>query len=66
MVHGIYFVFIYIDFGKVGIFITEITSVPFTIICRSHNNQVLIYLIKWFTISWIFKISDTRNNYCCF
>jgi hypothetical protein len=66
MVHGICFVFVYIDFGKIGIFAIEIVGVPVTIICRSYNNQVLIHLIKWFTISWIFRISDTRDDYCYF
>jgi hypothetical protein len=46
MVHSICFILAYIDFDKVGIFVTEITSVPVIIICRSHNNQVLIHLIK--------------------
>jgi hypothetical protein len=46
MVHGIYFVLVYIDFGKIGIFVTEIAGIPITIICRNNNNQVLIHLIK--------------------
>jgi hypothetical protein len=46
IVYSIYLVFVYIDFGKVGIFATEMAGVPITIICRSYNNQVLIYLIK--------------------
>jgi hypothetical protein len=46
IIHSIYLVFIYIDFGKIGIFVTEITSILIIIICRSYNNQVLIYLIK--------------------
>jgi hypothetical protein len=50
MVHGIYLVLVYIDFGKISIFITEIAGIPIIIICRSYNNQVLIYFIKWFTI----------------
>jgi hypothetical protein len=66
MVYSICLVLVYIDFGKIGIFATEIASVPITIICRNYNNQVLIHLIKWFTISWIFRISDTRDNYYCF
>jgi hypothetical protein len=66
IIYGICLVLIYIDFGKIGIFITEIAGVPITIICRSYNNQVLIHLIKWFTISWIFRISNTKNNYYCF
>jgi hypothetical protein len=66
IVHGIYLVLAYIDFSKIGIFVTEIAGIPVTIICRSYNNQVLIYLIKWFTISWIFRISNTKNNYYCF
>jgi hypothetical protein len=66
MVHNIYLVLAYIDFGKIGIFATEITGIPVTIIYRNHNNQVLIHLIKWFIISWIFRISDTRDNCCYF
>jgi hypothetical protein len=66
IVHGICLVLAYVDFGKVGIFATEMAGVPVTIIYRSHNNQVLIHLIKWFTISWIFRVSDTRDNYCYF
>jgi hypothetical protein len=66
IIHGICLVLVYVDFGKIGIFVTEIAGVPVIIICRSYNNQVLIHLIKWFTISWIFRISDTRNNYYCF
>jgi uncharacterized membrane protein YuzA (DUF378 family) len=46
MIYGICLVFVCVDFGKVGIFVTEITSVPVTIIYRSYNNQVPIYLIK--------------------
>jgi hypothetical protein len=66
MIHGIYLVLVCIDFGKVGIFVTEMASIPVTIICRSYNNQVLIHLIKWFTISWIFRVSDTRDDCYCF
>jgi hypothetical protein len=66
IVYGIYLVLVYIDFGKIGIFATEMAGVPVIIICRSHNNQVLIYLIKWFIISWIFRISDTKDNYYYF
>jgi hypothetical protein len=66
IVHGIYLVFAYIDFGKIGIFATKIAGIPVTIIYKSHNNQVLIHLIKWFTISWIFRVSDTRNDCYCF
>jgi hypothetical protein len=66
IIYSIYLVLIYIDFGKIGIFVTEMASVPVIIICRSYNNQVLIHLIKWFTISWIFRISDIKDNYCCF
>jgi hypothetical protein len=66
IVHGICLVFVCIDFGKIGIFAIEMAGIPVTIICRSYNNQVLIYLIKWFTISWIFRVSDIRNNYCYF
>jgi hypothetical protein len=65
IIYGIYLVLAYIDFGKVGIFVTEIAGIPVTIICRSYNNQVPIHLIKWFIISWIFRISDTRDNYYC-
>jgi hypothetical protein len=50
IIYSIYLVLVCIDFGKVGIFVIEIAGVPVTIICRSHNNQVLIHLIKWFTI----------------
>jgi hypothetical protein len=46
MIYSICFVFIYIDFSKIGIFVTEIAGVPVIIIYRSYNNQVLIYLIK--------------------
>jgi hypothetical protein len=46
MVHGIYLVLACIDFGKVGIFTTEMAGVPVTIICKSYNNQVPIHLIK--------------------
>jgi hypothetical protein len=46
MIYGIYLVLVYINFGKINIFITEIAGVPITIICRSYNNQVLIHLIK--------------------
>jgi hypothetical protein len=46
MIYSIYLVLIYIDFSKIGIFVTEIASVPVIIICKSYNNQVLIYLIK--------------------
>jgi hypothetical protein len=46
IIHGIYFVLVYIDFGKVGIFVTEMAGIPVTIIYKSYNNQVLIYLIK--------------------
>jgi hypothetical protein len=46
MVHGIYLVLICIDFGKISIFVIEMAGVPVTIIYRSHNNQVLIHLIK--------------------
>jgi hypothetical protein len=66
IIHGICLVLAYINFSKISIFVTEITSVPVIIICRSYNNQVLIHFIKWFTISWIFKVSDTRDNYCYF
>jgi hypothetical protein len=66
MVHGICFVLVCVDFGKISIFVTKMAGISVTIICRSYNNQVLIYLIKWFTISWIFRVSDTRNNCCCF
>jgi hypothetical protein len=66
MVYGICFVLICIDFGKISIFVTEITSVPVIIICRSYNNQVLIHLIKWFIINWIFRINNTRDNYYYF
>jgi hypothetical protein len=51
IIHGIYLVFAYIDLGKISVFVTEITSVSITIIYKSHNNQVLIYLIKRFIIS---------------
>jgi hypothetical protein len=51
MIHSICLVLACIDFGKIGIFVTEITSIPVIIIYRSYNNQVLIYFIKWFTIS---------------
>jgi hypothetical protein len=51
IVYSIYLVFVYIDFGKIDIFITKIAGVPVTIIYRSYNNQVLIYFIKWFIIS---------------
>jgi hypothetical protein len=66
IIYGICLVLAYINFSKISIFVTEITSVPVIIICRSYNNQVLIHFIKWFTISWIFKVSDTRDNYCYF
>jgi hypothetical protein len=66
MVYSIYLVLVYIDFSKVGIFVTEITSIPVIIIYRSHNNQVLIHLIKRFIINWIFGVSITRDNYYCF
>jgi hypothetical protein len=46
MVHGICLVLAYIDFSKVGIFVTEIAGIPVIIISRSYNNQVLIHLIK--------------------
>jgi hypothetical protein len=46
MIHSICLVLVYIDFGKVGIFATEIAGVPVIIICRSYNNQVLIHFIK--------------------
>jgi hypothetical protein len=46
MVHGICLVLAYVDFGKVGIFATEMAGVPVIIIYRSHNNQVPIHLIK--------------------
>jgi hypothetical protein len=46
MIYGICFVLVYIDFSKVGIFATEMASIPVIIICRSYNNQVLIHLIK--------------------
>jgi hypothetical protein len=46
IIHGIYLVLIYIDFGKIGIFVTEIAGVPVIIIYRNYNNQVLIHLIK--------------------
>jgi hypothetical protein len=46
IIYSIYLVLIYIDFGKIGIFVTEITSIPVIIIYRSHNNQVPIHLIK--------------------
>jgi hypothetical protein len=46
IVHGIYLILVYIDFGKVGIFATEMAGVPVTIIYRSYNNQVPIHLIK--------------------
>jgi hypothetical protein len=51
IVYSIYFVLVYIDFGKIGIFAIEIASIPVTIICRSHNNQVPIHFIKQFIIS---------------
>jgi hypothetical protein len=66
MIHSIYLVLTYIDFGKVNIFVTEIASIPVTIIYKSYNNQVPIHLIKWFIISWIFRVSDTRDNYYYF
>jgi hypothetical protein len=46
IVYNICFVFACVDFGKIGIFATEIAGIPVTIICRSYNNQVLIHLIK--------------------
>jgi hypothetical protein len=46
IVYNICFVLVCIDFSKVGIFVTEMASIPVTIICRSYNNQVPIYLIK--------------------
>jgi hypothetical protein len=46
MVYGICFVFVYIDFGKIGIFAIKIIGIPVTIIYRNYNNQVLIHLIK--------------------
>jgi hypothetical protein len=46
MVYGICFILAHIDFGKIGIFATEIAGILVTIICRSYNNQVLIHLIK--------------------
>jgi hypothetical protein len=46
IVYSICLVLAYIDFGKIGIFVTEIAGIPVTIICRNHNNQVLIHLIK--------------------
>jgi hypothetical protein len=46
IIYSICLILIYIDFGKISIFVTEIAGVPVTIICRSYNNQVLIYLIK--------------------
>jgi hypothetical protein len=51
MIYSIYFVLVYIDFGKISIFATEITSISIIIIYRSYNNQVLIHLIKWFIIN---------------
>jgi hypothetical protein len=46
IIYSICIVLVYIDFNKIGIFVTKITSIPVIIICRSYNNQVLIYLIK--------------------
>jgi hypothetical protein len=51
IIYGICFILICIDLGKVSIFATERAGVFVTIMCRSHNNQVLIHLIKWFIIS---------------
>jgi hypothetical protein len=38
IVYSICLVFVYIDFSKISIFITEITGLPIIIICRSYNN----------------------------
>jgi hypothetical protein len=46
IVYGIYLILAYIDFGKIDIFVIEIAGIPVTIIYKSHNNQVLIHLIK--------------------
>jgi hypothetical protein len=66
IVYSICLVLVYINPSKINIFVLEITSISITIIYRSYNNQVPIYFIKQFIISWIFGVSNTRNNYYCF
>jgi hypothetical protein len=38
IIHGIYLILIYINFGKISIFVTEIAGIPVTIIYRNYNN----------------------------
>jgi hypothetical protein len=51
MIYSIYFVFVYLDLSKIGVFVIEIAGVSIIIIYKSYNNQVLIYFIKRFIIS---------------